>query len=148
MVNRPNEAILEPRAAVAFHSIQHCIWGQGIVGQLDCDNSTVDKLYRLYSDCKDKSYVKKTILIFRRVVHCRTTLIGYHPCVYRVRVIHISQCARNAGCQVVLRCSPTKCLISHIEASLVLSTIQRDITKRRLYLALFLSLLRQTGKAS
>ena len=26
---------------------------QRIVGQLDCDNSTVDKLYRLYADCKD-----------------------------------------------------------------------------------------------
>ena len=29
--------------------------------QLDCDNSTVDKLYRLYADCKDKSSVKTTI---------------------------------------------------------------------------------------
>ena len=100
-----------------------CLSWQWIVGQLDCDNSTVDKLYRLYGDCKDKSSVKDNYIL-RRVIRCRTTLlIGYHTCMcmYRVRVrvciCICSQCACNAGCQVVY--SPTKRLTSHFEANLV-----------------------------
>ena len=50
-------------------------------------------------------------LYFETSRRCRTTqLIGYHTCMYRVRVrVRIcicSQCARNAGCQVIY--NPTK----------------------------------------
>ena len=36
---------------------------QWIVGQLNCDNLTVDTLYRLYADCTDKSSINPPIKI-------------------------------------------------------------------------------------
>ena len=60
MVKRISKDYLRQACEWALKKKQKCCslsW-QRIVGQLDRDNSTVDKLYRLYADCKDKSSVK------------------------------------------------------------------------------------------